>query len=58
MLELRGSAGTPSGQVTQRLLKPERDVLQQMSDQSLAIARGSDGTVVLATRCRLEMNLV
>lgn len=49
MLKLKGSAGTPLGQVTQILLKLEEDVLQELSDQSLATARNSDGTVVLAT---------
>ena len=49
MLKLRGSAGTPLGQVTQILLKLEEDVLQEMSNQSLATVRNSDGAVVLAT---------
>ena len=49
MLKLRGSAGTPLGHMTQIHLRLEEDVLQEMSDQSLATARNSDGTVVLAT---------
>lgn len=54
MLELSGSARTHLGQATPTLLKLEGDVLQEMSDQSLATVRDHDGMVVLATGCRLE----
>lgn len=46
MLKLRGSTRTPLGQMTQMLLKPEGDVLQEMSDQNIAIVRNSWGSGV------------